>query len=375
MVKREKKDLNALFGKNLLVAAVPDDYWVLPNEMIGFELECEDFERAEAAGQALRPEWKSKGDGSLRNGIEWILNGPHSGTKLRKAILKLFPNEGFRYNMSERTSTHIHINMSDGLVLEQLRAMFALVYLIEPAIFRWADENRKWCSYCCPLSDMAPSRLAVLLNDDNNGAIEAAFTGARHEDKYYGFNIKSFLTHGTVEFRYFPCTNQRKDAFAWIQFVMEVKKAAVGYDSVATLLAEFDSPRKVEAFIRKHFTVNADNVLPRLDIRETIQRAGALEALLDVQPAEVEGDRRFKYKQVHSVGFKKMLKSVFNKDLDVEALAPIQDVVADYANILDEEERGRMYAYWDAKARAVEGRPQHGQLLMLRDKFLPRVGA
>lgn len=368
MIKRNKRDLNVLFGKQRIAAAEPDVFWALPNEMIGFELEVEDFANQARAADELNPEWKIKQDMSLRGGFEWVLDGPHSGAKLRKAIDKLFPDKMYKYNMSERTSTHVHINMSDGLDLENLRTMTALVYIIEPAIFRWADENRKWCSYCCPLSDMAPERLAAIFNEEDDNRLIKAINGVTHEDKYYGFNLVSFIKHGTVEFRYFPCTNIKQDAINWIQFVMEVKKAALSYIGLAELFAAVDTEDKLRAFLARHFPRTHENLLGHLDVRDAVSRVAYLEALSDVNPREVLGANGCVVKlNNEGKAFKKMLKQLFKYDPDVAVLAKaavLQDMDA-----LKLEERRRQYNYWDAKLRDNAMPQVAEQFRILRDQF------
>lgn len=368
MIKRNKRDLNMLFNKPLAVAAQPDKFWTLPNEMIGFELEVENFGNKAAAAQQLYPEWHEKVDMSLRGGFEWVLNGPHSGAKLRVAIDKLFPEKMFKYDMSERTSTHVHINMSDGLDLEQLRTMTALVYVIEPAIFRWADENRKWCSYCCPLSDMAPERLAAIFNEEDDNRLIRAINGVTHEDKYYGFNLVSFIKHGTVEFRYFPCTNLKQDAINWIQFVMEVKKAALQYDGLAALFAELNSPDKINGFMARHFPLTSQYLLGGLDVADAVRRVEYLEALSDVNPREVLGSNGCVVK-INNEGkaFKKMLKELFKYDPAVAVQAKAARAVD--VDGLKAEERRRQYNYWDAKLRDNAMPHIADQIRILRDQF------
>lgn len=312
MTKRNKKSMNDLFKKGRVRQARPDSRWALPSELIGIELEVENFETSiHVAQDQLHPEWVMHSDGSLRNGVEWVLSGPLSGADLATAIDKFFDQQ-YSYTMSERTSTHIHVNASDDMSVDQFRNIFTIMYLIEPAVFRWADENRKWCGYCQPLTDFTPSRLAQILNEDDS---EAAFTqavrGNANNDRYYGLNVAAYAKHGTLEFRYFPCTNNKATLVDWVQFVMEVKRTGLRFEGPDTILSVLSTEAEVDAFFGKYFPASAGKLLLGLDKLDMLQRSASLSALLEVETSDVSGTASFKSGGADTKAFQKLLAVKF----------------------------------------------------------------
>lgn len=307
-----KKSMNALFGKSRVKQAAPDSRWALPSELIGIEIEVEEFEHdVDDAARDLRPEWVMHSDGSLRNGVEWVLAGPLSGGELHTAIDKFF-DKRYSYSMSERTSIHLHVNASDDLSVDQFRNIFSIMYCIEPAVFRWADENRKWCGYCQPLTDFTPSRLAQILADnDSEASFVKAVRGAANQDRYYGLNVAAFHKHGTLEFRYFPCTKDKLVLINWIQFVMEVKRAALMYESPAQLFSTLDTKEKIEAFISRSFPSCAERLLSTLDILETLKRVEHLSAFAETDVTSVKGTDRHRAGTAETKGWTRLIQKKF----------------------------------------------------------------
>jgi Putative amidoligase enzyme. len=318
---KNAKLLNDMFGRRAVTVADPDQSWPLASELVGIEIEVEDL-----AGDptAVFPEWTIHPDQSLRNGTEFVTSGPVGGTALTNAINKFF-NAKFHYNMSPRTSVHIHVNASDNMNVDQFRNLFVVMYLFEPAVFRWADENRKWCGYCSPLTDIDPNRIVTILNENNNDArLIQAIRGANNQDRYYGFNVAAYHKHGTVEFRYFPCTDDKQELVNWIKFVMHVKETARAYEGPASLLATLITREDVRAFIKKRFPETSDALINNLDFDDCLGRVRELIGMLGVLPEDVrEGE---KYRTHRSKGLTKFLASTFPKAVDnFDPLADVQD--------------------------------------------------
>lgn len=268
--------LSTLYKRKVLKGVKEDSRWPLPHEYMGIEIEVEDCDDLPDEDNLLWQYWNVVSDGSLRNGREFVFSGPHAGVSLYEAIRSFFAAK-LQYNHSPRTSTHIHINASDGMTVENLRVLIAMMYLIEPAVFRWADEDRKWCSYCQPLTDMGPERFATIITEDSDIAqLTAAISPSNHHDRYYGLNIKSFGKHGTVEYRYFPCATSEETLTQWVRFVMMTKKAACAFSSVDEFLSTVSTPRGFEAFMGQAFAEIADILMPLLDRDDVIRRTSEL---------------------------------------------------------------------------------------------------
>lgn len=306
-----KKTMNQLFGRQVVKQSKPDSFWPLPTELIGIEIETENFRNHHDAAFNLARWWTTHNDASLRNGVEWVLSAPLAGADLREAIDAFFKGN-YSYDSSERTSTHIHINASDSLSVDQFRNIFVLMYLIEPAVFRWADENRKWCGYCQPLTDMTPQRLAgVLLDDDSSSAFVAAVSGEGNSDRYYGLNVAAFRRHGTLEFRYFPCVEDGSLVVDWVKFVMQVKRAAMQADNPLEILAHFDQHDSIEKYLTKWFDDNAPVLQRGLDYSDVVKRSVEMQALLTGTLANVINSASYRGGNATTRGMQKLLTKRF----------------------------------------------------------------
>jgi hypothetical protein len=220
--------------------------------LVGIELELENV-RME---KAMNPSWIITEDQSLRDGLEFVSNGPHNGLKLKQHI-RAFYDAGVKWKNSPRTSTHIHVNVSDCSI-ETARAMFIISYMLEEALFLAINVDRKFCGYCMPLSEMSPHRIRRFLTTTSRNDFLMQFQG-NNADKYYGFNINSINKHGTVEFRYFPGGPTEEQLLDWVLYCTEVKSAALA-SGLNGLLA-LDTPELLRAWLYQHFPRWADTLL------------------------------------------------------------------------------------------------------------------
>lgn len=188
-------------------------------ELLGIELELERVKNMREIAY-----WTRHEDGSLRDGVELVLDQPYASITLT-AALDEFYSAHFVCDNTARTSTHIHINMTDA-TLGTLRSMTMIMYMIEDSLFTAVGEARKWAGYAMPLSDMEPQRLRQILacSDDNITANQIA--PGRNQERYYGFNTASMRKHGTVEFRYYPGGPAREELEHWMDLAVQVKAAA-----------------------------------------------------------------------------------------------------------------------------------------------------
>lgn len=287
-----------------------------PGQKIGIEFEIEDW-----SGGGFESHWTPHSDASLRNGIEFVFSRPKHGAEVEQA-LDLFQRTAAEYSftISERTSTHIHMDMGDGQQVVDVRKMFLLTYMIEPAMFRFADENRKWCSYCQPLTDMTQARISSILTATNAQELISAFTGSRHQDKYYAFNLASLTRHTTIEFRYFPGYSDMATVDKWINMVQEIKLAAKAAGSIEELLVIGMDRARLEAFLNQHMPRSvANGLLGGLDWHDAGKRAGYLNAILatsDIPTASLH--QRLQQVQPDSAAAR-MLTSLFSLRFDVHS--------------------------------------------------------
>lgn len=244
--------------------------------LTGVEIELEDWEAGPQSEEALSLYWTEHEEGSLRNGREFVLHPPRNGSKLAAAI-DLFFDSGATWNPSERASVHVHLDMLNGVTVAGFRAMFTLFYALEGAIYRVADENRKWASYSCPLIDMRAERLTAILAAKTVAAFKRGLVGEYHEEKYYGFNAVSLSKHGTIELRYFPCTTNKDTVLSWINMCHELYMASAFTNIVE--LTKVLRELGVEKFIRKYMPRSADMLLVYTDEQEVLTRVAECAAI------------------------------------------------------------------------------------------------
>ena len=268
--------------------------WPMPNELMGIELEAESV-FSELPNLLSMAGWTTDRDGSLRNdGREFVLTSPLSGSSLTRAIHTLFEMQKpehrspLTYTVNPRAGTHVHINWTDNTV-GSAAAMIALMYIIEPLVYGWADEDRAWCSYCNPLSDI-PSEIInkLLRTEDEDGEwimreIEDEVLG-----RYHGLNIVALAKYGSLEFRYFPSTTNQADMVKWVKFVQLAKLCALNYQDDVSLLIERLAQGNVAEFLSTHFKadgIDAELLTAVNDADGIVQeKAMELASILEMRP-------------------------------------------------------------------------------------------
>lgn len=213
------------------------------SEYFGVELELEGV-----VGPPAIPYWSQHIDESLRNGIEYVLTRPLGGTKLERALTVYYSN-GTKTNSTERSSTHIHVNMTTASV-DELRTMIVLMYTLEGPLYSVVGESRKWAGYSMSLSEMEPSRMTRIMQDNDRDNLIASINTGRNADKYYGLNVASVRKHGTAEFRYFPGDPTQKELESWLDLVAAIKSASKKY-VVSQIIERVDNEMDLLALMQE----------------------------------------------------------------------------------------------------------------------------
>lgn len=222
--------LSSVTGHRAFNIHKPSECWPISDQLVGVEIELEGYSREELRAHEDRgyPFWAVKEDGSLRRGFELALHEPLMGQQLMDAI-DYFYASFTHMNPSPRTSIHVHINMrQDTDTVESLQNLTTLYYMWEDAFFRFADESRKWCSYCNPLEDNPPEFIMDLVQGANSRTLHNSLSrlASRNTNRYYGFNAAALRRYGTIEFRHMPLTPDKQRLIQWMSMLMELKLAA-----------------------------------------------------------------------------------------------------------------------------------------------------
>ena len=230
--------ISQLTGVRVVQDVAPGEYSRLPlrpDIYIGVEIEGEGAHIGRAHGDLSTLGWSVAHDDSLRHdGMELVLTAPLNGERLASAISGLFSlreNGDVDWHGSPRAGTHFHMNVSDRNV-GFVQAITALVYCVDELIFSFADEDRKWCSYCNSLNTLPTSALrSLLINrqfETYNGWAGAWPVSQR--DRYYGFNLASVSKFGTVELRYFPTPDSEEQVWDWLDMCQSLFTVAEDYE-------------------------------------------------------------------------------------------------------------------------------------------------
>lgn len=244
---------------------------------MGVEIEVENCARFRV-DNAFTDYWDTHNDGSLVDGIEFVMNPPRAGAELSTAIDRFFA-AGLRYTGGERTSVHIHVDMTDDLKVGQMRSIFSLVYILEGAVYRAADEHRKWAGYSSPLIDMEYKRMNGILASTNADVLSMAISGDTHEARYFGLNCTSIKKHGTLEFRYFPCTDDKRVLLDWVNMVQEFKIAGMKFVNPLEMLGQIKTQEDVTAWVRVNMPRSAEMLLLHINVQDVIDRRNMLAAI------------------------------------------------------------------------------------------------
>ena len=319
-MSKNTKPLNQVFGKKSVMSTQPDSAWPSPSELIGIEIEVENPSSTSVLSSS--PYWQCHQDQSLRNGIEFVFRGPLGGRQLTEALREFFMS-GITYDCTPRTSIHIHINASDSMGVDDLRALLLIMYVIEPAVFRWADDNRKYCGYCNPLTDLNPERLLGALFESGNDVdlVRAVHTGS-NSDRYYGFNMAAMARHGTLEFRYFPCVKDEAVVKDWIKFVMLAKLAAVETTDVRLLLKQLQDPDTLREFLSTKVAEVGTQLDRHMDYEDAVGRARQLVAAMRTSPALLKSVS-IRRDTARSRGFRNFLSTSYPELNASEASQPV----------------------------------------------------
>jgi hypothetical protein len=112
---------------------------------------------------------------------------------------------------SERTSTHVHVNVLN-LTMTKLAQFVRLYILFEPYFFSKVEPSRKDNIYCVPLYYTALP--------------EIYHTSITYQvpkwHKYTAFNLLPIAKQGTIEFRHLQGTNEKSEVEGWLRTLKQL---------------------------------------------------------------------------------------------------------------------------------------------------------
>lgn len=212
--------------------------------LFGVEIELEDppaWTQAELA--KIQQTYQITGDGSLRNGVEYISQIIHNKTLERFRENTAFLMTKRKHTVSNRCSTHVHINALD-LSLMQIRHWIATYTLVEDALFSFCDPMRKGNNYCYSITQTKPTKTTL---KQKRLQLEGL--------KYCSLNLGALVTTGTLEFRQLEGNKDPEKLFQWLQLLWDVYNYGINIsrDRFIRKLTELSHTSPYELFLEEVF--------------------------------------------------------------------------------------------------------------------------
>lgn len=198
------------------------------NFRAGIEIEVEGMSSVEEKPQ----KWDATTDGSLRNGgREYITRNGFSGVDLERALTNM--DKFFRDNpptLSERCSTHIHIDVTD-LTQKQIVNFLCLGVMMEHVLFSLFGNTRTANTFCLS-TDTGTTNLynIVAAMQKPEDLIHMTWS------KYAAIGLKRIRDLGTVEFRMFSTVINKDDYVRILNTLFAMKAAAMEMESPQQLV-------------------------------------------------------------------------------------------------------------------------------------------
>ena len=203
-------------GRGIITTPIP-----MPNStMVGFELELEGGIFADVDG------WRRVADGSLRDGIEYIFNGPAGGKTAHDRITRMgkYLSE-HPCRPTFRCSTHIHMDVRDFTQAE-LAKLIAAYCVFEDVMFDHVALERRYSNFCTPLfmNDGLMKTLADSFWLDKYTDV-AKVSNLGRWSKYSALNLQPITNFGSVEFRGSHALTTKDDMLNLMLRMLHLKQA------------------------------------------------------------------------------------------------------------------------------------------------------
>ncbi len=195
----------------------------------GIELEIEGVNRDATEDAGFLRYSRVVEDGSLRNGIEIVTNPLTLREVDRFADAYAAWAEKASPVITERCSTHVHVNAQD-MNYEQLRSFLWLSAAVEGVLMEYCSDWRRNNTYCYlnskTTNTVAWTRELLLRSQSGNMVLQYLQRGT---PKYTAVGLFRFHDYGTVEFRMFDGTTSASSIKAWCGMLNSLRELAMEF--------------------------------------------------------------------------------------------------------------------------------------------------
>jgi len=196
---------------------------------VGLELEVEGTRLpgealiSEFSSSKLGRRWTVHPDGSLRNGgLEYVLDQPcleEEVPEMVEALFKIFDVNKTKLDLTQRTSTHVHINVS-SMRANTLTSYLVLWYIFEEALINWCGESRAGNLFCLRGKDSS------FISEQWSSALQNGSFKFPNDYKYSSLNLGAFSRFGSFEFRALRGCESPRLVIEWTKLLMALRKEA-----------------------------------------------------------------------------------------------------------------------------------------------------
>jgi len=202
--------------------------------LIGIEIEAEGTNLVSDAfnDQSV---WSVHDEGSLRNGVEYVLRAPLEIEDLRNAM-KLWDEltKKAKFDQSIRTSVHIHFNACRRSPAE-LYKVLTVYWLVENLLVELNGRDRVGNLFCLRLSD-AENMVDQIVDEIRR---ENYFQTWTEEFRYSAVNLSSLRKFGSLEYRFIKGLTDSKLILEWVECLRQLMNVSLEFESPLAILNYF----------------------------------------------------------------------------------------------------------------------------------------
>lgn len=202
---------------------------IVPGQ-VGLELEIEgnnlpsQGQVEKVRGKTSGAVWHTKTDGSLRGeALEYVLSSPCNVDEVDSMIdglYDLFGKVGTELRLTNRCSTHVHVNMT-GKKVNEITSAIALWTAFEEPLTLWAGEERVNNHFCLTAKDVNQGTVGAWRSFLRTGS-----TRWTEHLKYSALNILTLNRFGSLEYRVMNASEDPQRLIDWTKFVFHMTSFA-----------------------------------------------------------------------------------------------------------------------------------------------------
>ncbi|UMO76478.1 putative amidoligase [Pseudomonas phage BroderSalsa] len=186
-----------------------------------FGLEVE-LENIEGGRWPIIEGWEKKDDGSLRDGKEYIFDGPQSGASAVASVEAMAEALEGKVDPTFRCSTHCHMDVRD-LTWDQYIKVVCTYMVFEDVFFDHCQPYRRQSNFCIPFqkNDWLSQRFGRQVIGAPSDVHR--FHHLNGWPKYSGLNLQVTTNFGSIEFRGSHAMVSRGDLLGLMQRMLSIK--------------------------------------------------------------------------------------------------------------------------------------------------------